>query len=87
LSGQRGVFCAWQFTYRAGAATAAFQALLDETAKCLGPAAGPIRDQAVNHPDFYDLRRFLVLDAEIGISIKDKAALQQTYVFLRISHD
>jgi hypothetical protein len=41
-------------------------------------------DQSVNHPDAYDLRLFRLDGAEFAVSLKDKGALQQTLVFLRV---
>lgn len=83
LSGARAQNCHWPFTYRAPEATEAFDAVLNATAACLG--VQPVADQDVNHPDSYDLRTFHTDTAQIAVSIKDKGALQQTYVFLRIS--
>jgi len=67
--------------YRSTAATDAFERLNDAVIACLGPDATITQYQSVNHPDFYDLRLYLMADQEIGVSLKDKAALQQTYVF------
>jgi hypothetical protein len=41
-------------------------------------------DKDVNHPDFYDLQTFQLNGLEIGVSLKDKAGLSETYIFLRI---
>ena len=83
LSGARAQNCRWPFTYRAPEATEAFDAVLKATAACLG--VQPVADQDVNHPDSYDLRTFHTDTAQVAVSIKDKGALQQTYVFLRIN--
>jgi hypothetical protein len=81
--GQRSLHCMWTFPYRAGAATAAFDMLLAEVTIC--STADAQHDQGVNHPDFYDLRQFAFADRTVGVSIKDKGALQQTLVFLTVS--
>ncbi|MEO0863598.1 MAG: hypothetical protein AAFY39_03230 [Pseudomonadota bacterium] len=81
LSGEQADTCRWPFAYRAPNAMAAFDALLEATADCL--QSEPVEDQGVNHPDSYDLRTFESDGTQIAISIKDKGALQQTYVFLR----
>ena len=83
-TGARAVNCAWPFAYRSDEAQAAFDGILSEVRKCLGADAIVSRDQGVNHPDFYDLREFRFQRGEVGVSIKDKGALQQTYVFLRV---
>lgn len=83
LSGARAQNCRWPFAYRAPEATEAFNAVLQATTACLD--VQPVSDQDVNHPDSYDLRTFHTDTAQIAVSIKDKGALQQTYVFLRIA--
>ncbi len=85
LGGGQQVQCGWPFAYRAEEATAAFGRLNDAVTACLGPDVAITQDQSVNHPDFYDLRIYRSANQEMGVSLKDKAALQQTYVFLRIS--
>jgi len=83
ISGGAQLHCRWPFAYRTTDATVAFHALRGAVAQCLNVA--PQMDFPVNHPDFYDLRMFHTARQDIGVSIKDKAALQQTYVFLRVS--
>lgn len=83
LSGARSTNCRWAFGYREQVAADAFAALLRAASVCAGSDIGVTSDQKVNHPDFYDLRVLQVADGEVGLSLKDKAALQQTYVFLR----
>lgn len=84
MSGARHLHCSLEFAYRAPAATAAFDALSDALAACLGPDATMVSDMSVNHPDAYDLRVFTARGREYGVSIKDKGALQQTLVFVRV---
>ena len=83
LTGARALNCRWPFDYRAKAATDTFTALLDATTMCLN--AEGLSDQGVNHPDSYDLRTFDTETAQVSISIKDKGALQQTFIFLRVA--
>ncbi len=83
LMGARALNCRWPFGYRARAATDTFAELLDATARCLDTDG--VTDQGVNHPDSYDLRTFKTDTAHIGVSIKDKGALQQTFIFLRVA--
>ena len=85
LSGDVQTHCRWAFPYRAQAATQAFEALNVAISRCLGPTARMTSDPDVNHPDFYDLQIFQFGDQEIGISLKNKAALSQTFVFVRVT--
>jgi hypothetical protein len=85
LTGGTQVHCAWAFPYRSPAATAAFDRLVSAVAACLGAEASVTEDLHVNHPDFYDLQTFQLKGLEIGVSLKDKAGLSETYVFLRIA--
>lgn len=81
LGGTRAVTCGWPFAYRDAQAVAAFERLLTDVGAC-GTVAG--RDDArVSHPDSYDLRMFRVGEAEINVSLKDKGALSETWLFLR----
>ncbi len=77
--------CNWPHPYRADTAQAQFDALIALTTGCLGAGAVQPQDLAVNHPDFYDLRQFSDALGEVAISLKDKGALDQTYVFMRFS--
>lgn len=87
FGGGQQVQCGWPFAYRSEEADVAFARLNETVAACLGPDAAVSRDQSVNHPDFYDLRLYQIGGRETAVSLKDKAALQQTYVFLRISRE
>lgn len=83
LSGANSVNCHWPFAYRAETATAAFADLNAALGACTNAGDAPAQDQPVNHPDSYELRIFQTITGEVGLSLKDKAALQQGYVFLR----
>lgn len=84
LSGAQDLHCRWTFAYRAEAAQVAFQDIITDVSACLGPDAVQSTDQSVNHPDAYDLRLFALGDLTYAVSLKDKGALQQTLVFVRI---
>lgn len=84
LSGAQSIHCAMGFAYRSDIATTTFEKLVKGTETCIGTAFQSVNDQDVNHPDFYDLRSFKTEDSTISISLKDKGALQMTYVFLRV---
>ena len=83
-TGGRFTYCAWSFDYRAPLANDAFNHLLHAVPACLGLDVARKNDQKVNHPDFYDLQLFETPEAEVSVSLKDKAGLQETYVFLRV---
>lgn len=76
--------CRWTFAYRADAAVAAFEHLAEKLTRCLGPPVD--EDAPVNHPDSYRLVQFGAPDAVISLSLKDKASLQSTFVFLRVDN-
>ena len=86
LSKRENYHCKWGFSYRAPAATAAFAAYEQALRQCLGDRATESRDPGVNHPDFYDRRLFQTDSFGVSVSLKDKAALMQTFVFLRVLH-
>ena len=85
LSGGAQLHCGWSFAYRTPEALSAFNGLTATVRACLGPVAAVTDDLDVNHPDFYDLQTFQFGDREVGVSLKDKAALSQTCVFLRVT--
>ena len=87
VGGAMSTHCRWAFAYRDPRAAAAYRALVTDLAHCVGPeqVTANAEDKAVNHPDTYDLRLMAITGGTAGISLKDKAALQQTLVFLRIA--
>jgi hypothetical protein len=85
LSGSTSANCHWAFSYRSDAATSGFDAMLATLTACADPAFAVETDQPVNHPDFYDLRLLRIAGGEVGLSIKDKVGLNQTYIFLRLT--
>lgn len=85
LGGGMQLHCGWAFAYRAAEATQAFDRVVAAVGQCLGNDAAVTADLNVNHPDFYDLQTFQLGDQEIGVSLKDKATLSETYVFLRVT--
>lgn len=84
LSGASHVHCNWSFAYRSDQAEQVFQGLIRAMEACLGPEATMTSDSSVNHPDAYDLRMFDKGGQEFAVSLKDKGALQQTLVFVRV---
>ena len=59
--------------------------LSERIASCLKATADQNSDTRVNHPDSYDLNRWRVDGRTITLSVKDKAARGQTFVFLTIT--
>jgi len=84
LSGATDHYCVWRFEYRTAEAYGVFNNLNRSFQECFGDGARVRSDQKVNHPDFYDLRRFEVDPVHVAVSIKDKSAMQSTYVFVRV---
>lgn len=82
--GIRIYHCRWDYTYREPAAVELMRTINIEIQKCLGVQSRKIED-GVNHPDTYEQRLFRLGDINISLSLKDKAALNQSFVFLRIS--
>ena len=84
VGGAMSTHCRWVFPYRDPRAAAAYDRLVADLAACAGPVQATVQDKAVNHPDTYNLRLMAITGGTAGISLKDKAELQQTLVFLRI---
>ena len=82
LGGVKAYHCAWEFDYRAEAALSTFAEFDAALAACFDATSQ--HDQDVNHPDFYDLREYAVTGAVVRVSLKDKGALGQTYVFVAV---
>ena len=76
--------CGWAFPYRAEHAYDRFEALVRDVDACIGRRAALHIDQSVNHPDYYALRRFETTQADVSVSVKDKSALGNTFVFIRV---
>lgn len=76
--------CRWDFPYRSPLAKAQFADLKSMIAQHLGAKVAP-PEAGVNHPDSYDQVLFQLDDLQISLSLKDKAALRQSFVFLRVS--
>ncbi|MEM6374950.1 MAG: hypothetical protein AAF686_01840 [Pseudomonadota bacterium] len=81
-SARPDLVCQWSFDYRSAAANALFGHISADLVACLGPAKA--LEPGVNHPDSYQLRQFEAPERLISLSLKDKASLEQSFVFLRV---
>lgn len=77
-------FCAIEFPFRSAAARAQYDDYVTELRACFGEEAEIPVGPAVNHPDSYDQTVFEVRGRQISVALKDKGALQKTYVFVRV---
>lgn len=75
--------CRWDFGYRDPAARESFETLSGQLERCAGPKGRMTDDIPVNHPDTYDLRIHAIDGFEVAVSLKDKAALGKSLIFLR----
>ncbi len=83
-SNRSSYHCGWAFPYRVKQAYDTFDALVRGVNQCIGRRATLHIDQSVNHPDYYALRRYETAQADVSVSVKDKSALGNTFVFIRV---
>lgn len=82
LGGANSIDCYWTFDYRSAKALQTFDALKQALQQC--SQAEVEKDKSrVNHPDSFDQVTVKLSDSLISLSLKDKASLNQTLVFLR----
>lgn len=77
--------CEWKYAYRDRQAYDNFDSLVRRVHRCIGEKIDIHTDRNVNHPDYYALRRFELEHANVSVSLKDKSALQNTLVFVRVA--
>ena len=85
--GAKTYLCRWTFPYRASVATRVFEDMDRDIGQCFENAVALPADKIVNHPDSYDLRRYRIENMMIAVSLKDKAALDRTLMFLRLDRE
>jgi len=83
-AGANAYHCTWGFSYRDAAASAFFREVDADLRTCLAGRAESAKDRGVNHPDTYDQRRYGLDDVIVTVSLKDKSALDRTFVFLGV---
>lgn len=78
-----GTSCHWSHAYRGSTVAPHAARIWQHLTSCrAGQLLAP--DTQVNHPDSYDLREWAHGRDVYALSVKDKAALERTFVFLRI---
>ena len=84
LGGATSKHCYWTFAFRSDAAREWFAEHAELLRQC---ADGPVSVEGatVNHPDSFDQMTAKVEDRDVSLSLKDKGALSQTLVFLRVA--
>lgn len=85
LGGAEQISCYWAYDYRSAEAQARFEELQAQIEMCLGKDAALPADLQVNHPDSYALRQYEGQGRRVALSLKDKAGLGNTLVFLNLS--
>lgn len=80
-AGAGSLRCRWTQALQAPGSRDAFAAMGAEIRACRPETEE--RDDAVNHPDFYDAFAFGFGTVRVSLSIKDKSGLQATYVTFR----
>ncbi len=83
LDGKTGMHCSWPFAYRSDASQSAFADMLDQVSACGAKIEG--EQSTVSHPDSYDQRLFQVGNQIVSVALKDKSALDETYIFLSVT--
>ena len=79
----REIHCRWSFDYRSDESVEMQDRMASDIRDCLH-ASTISPEQGVNHPDTYDQQLYRAGDMALSVSLKDKAALQRSFVFLRI---
>lgn len=61
-----------------------FDGLDTELSSCIGDGASRKSEKPVNHPDTFEQVEYRYGDVSVTLSLKDKNALRETYVFLGV---
>lgn len=77
-------FCALEFPFRSDGARDTYAKYVAAMRGCFKGVVETAVRLGVNHPDSYDQTVFDVQGRQISIALKDKGALQKTYVFVRL---
>ena len=85
LDGTEQSTCYWSYVYRSDEVHTRVEELRVGIEECLGSKSALPADQTVNHPDSFALYRYEGQGLRVSLSLKDKAALQQSLIFLSLS--
>ena len=77
--------CRWSFVYRDVSANKLYDQLVNVGLSCLTDPGDMQQDDSVNHPDSYAAQLFDLDRARLTVSLKDKAATQNSHVFLHVT--
>lgn len=77
-------YCVWEYPFRAPEAASAYEHLSTALGACLGNRATERDDLGVNHPDTFSSRQFDIDGISVTVSLKDKAALGKSLIFIRV---
>lgn len=83
-NGQTSTYCYAIFDYRSEQANDAFKQLQSKLSSCFSPLKAQGAGDIVNHPDSFDQKQYCADQNDLSLSLKDKATLNQTLVFLRL---
>ena len=79
--------CNVKFNYRSAVAQERFDKLRKDIEQCIRGAELLPSNASVNHPDTHSEEIFAIPGGRIVISLKDKARLGQSFVFITITED
>lgn len=83
MGGAEVSHCYSAFAYRDAAALQALAELYADLSACFGARRAQETGALVNHPDSFEQAQFCMNSGSLSLSLKDKAALQETLVFIR----
>ena len=85
LTGSVNRHCSWSFPFRSEQAQLFFDDLDSSLSSCGDTDNNRDSEKPVNHPDTYHQIAYTNGDVSVTVSLKDKSALGETYVFLRVA--
>ena len=75
--------CRWEFPAGSEQAREMYDQSLEEVRECVGDAT-ETEDRSVNHPDYYESVNFANDTGQVGVSLKNKNALQSIHVSVSV---
>lgn len=86
MGGAEVSHCYSAFAYRDAAALQALAELYADLSACFGARRAQETGALVNHPDSFEQAQFCMNSGSLSLSLKDKAAFQETLIFVRSTH-